>query len=537
MALATAASRATGFVRLLLFAAVLGLGSVRQAFDVANVLPNVVYELLLGGVLSATLVPLLVQARSQSPGAALALAQRLLTLVLVVLVGVTVVAVLAAPWLVRLYTRSHDAAEVALTVQWARYFLPQILFYGLAATVGAVLNASARFGAVMWAPVLNNVVVIATLGIFLLVPGPESPGPATLSGAQFLTLAIGTTLGVVAMAAALLPALRATGFRWRLRFDLRGIGLRALARMAAWTLLYVAATQVGVWVQTQLATAAGQLPTYTSAFTLWQLPHAIIAVSLMTALLPRMSASASHGRLGEVKADLDRGMRLCLIALLPITVVCAVCGPQIATVLFAHGATTTAQAEYVGAVLAVLAVGLVPFSVYQLQARAFYAQRDTRTPALVQCAVVTVLVTVQLVLAVLLPVEARSYALATGAIAATVRAAPSRRRPGTSRCWCGCSPPLLPLRPSQSHSPLSSRPTGPVSGAAPSSRPLRPEPPPWPATPCSSGCCESPKPAPPYGHGPPPRDGDGPLHHASNTALFDMDERRRPPHDRAPSAA
>jgi len=421
MAVATIASRATGFGRIAAFSAVLGLGGLRQAFDVANVLPNVVYELLLGGILSATLVPLLVAARARGAQAALAYAQRLLTLVLIGLLLVSGVAVLVAPWLVRLYTRSHDPSEVALTVAWARWFLPQIFFYGLAATIGAVLNAQARFGAAMWAPVLNNVVVITTLAAFLFVPGPARPGLGSLSQAQFLTLAIGTTLGVVAMAAVLLPTLRASGFRWRLRLDVRGMGLRAMGRMAAWTLLYVAATQVGVWVQTRLATSAQVppgsakiLPTYTSASTVWQLPHAIIAVSLITALLPRTSAHAAGGDWQRLRADLDRGVRVCVLALVPLAVVFAVCGRDIAIVLFAHGATSVTQARQVGWVLALLAMGLVPFSAYQLQARAFYAQRDTRTPALVQCTVSAVLIGVQTALAALLPATGRGYALAGG---------------------------------------------------------------------------------------------------------------------------
>lgn len=466
MALATIASRATGFIRIAAFSAVLGLGGLRQAFDVANVLPNVVYELLLGGILSATLVPLLVTARARGSEAALVYAQRLLTLVLLGLLLVSVAAVILAPWLVRLYTRSHDPGEVTLTVAWARWFLPQILFYGLSATIGAVLNAQARFGAAMWAPVLNNAVVIATLALFLLVPGPERPGPGSLSSAQFLTLAIGTTAGVVAMALILLPTLRSSGFRWRLRLDVRGMGLRTVGRMAAWTLLYVAATQAGVWVQTRLATSAQVppgfakiLPTYTSAFTVWQLPHAIIAVSLITALLPRMSAHAAGGDFVRLRGDLDRGVRVCVLALVPLAVIFAVCGRDIAVVLFAHGATSLDQAQGVGWVLALLAVGLVPFSVYQLQARAFYAQRDTRTPALVQCAVSVVLIGAQVGLSALLPAAGRGYALAGGHACAYV---------------VGVVVSAVALRRRITHSAVS---MAPVPTAAPTAPPTSPPPP------------------------------------------------------------
>jgi len=420
LAIATVVSRVTGFARIAALTAVLGLGNLRQAFEVANTLPNTLYELLLGGVLTSTLVPLLVEAKQGGPEKAIAFAQRILTLVLLATAALSMLAVLVAPVLVRAYNRSPDAAEIDLSIQWARFFLPQIFFYALAATVSAVLNTYGRFGAAAWAPVLNNVVVIATVGVFALLPGPATTTVRTLTSAQLLTLGIGTTLGVVAMAVVLLPVLRSTGFRWRLRFDLRGVGLRRMARLGAWVLVYVAATQLAFWVLTALATAVQEQPTYLTAFTVWQLPHAVVAVSLITVLLPRMSAAAVAGRLPHLRTELDRGLRLSAIILLPAAVAFVVLGRDLSTVLFNHGETDWAQAQRVGWVLAVFAVGLLPFSVYQLQSRAFYAMRDTRTPALVQCAVSAVLVALDLLLAALLPDDMRVFGLAAGHAAAYV---------------------------------------------------------------------------------------------------------------------
>jgi len=436
MAIGTVASRITGFLRTATLVAVLGVGGVRQAFEVSNTLPNSLYDLLLGGVLTATLVPVLVQARAKNEDEAYA--QRLLTLLLLALTGLTALAMVAAPTLVRLYSTTTDPAQLDLAVAWARFFLPQILFYGVSATVGAILNTRGRFAAPVWAPVLNNVVMITTLVLFVMVPGPQAATPVSLSMSQRMVLGVGTTLGVVAMTAALLPSLRASGFRWRLRLDLRGMGLRHLGRLASWTFVYVAATQLAFLVLTRLATGVHQLPQYVTALIVWQLPYAVVAVSVITALLPRMSRHAVDGRLDLMRHDLDRGVRLSAVLLIPAALGLVVLGQPVAVALFAHGRTTIAQADQIGSVLAVFALGLLPFSIYQLQSRAFYARSDTKTPALVQVLVSTTLILVDVAASVTLPAHTRIYGLAAGLVIANwVGAAVTtfllRRQLGSSR--------------------------------------------------------------------------------------------------------
>jgi putative peptidoglycan lipid II flippase len=416
MAIGTAASRVTGLLRTLVFAAVLGVGGVRQGFDVANTLPNSLYELLLGGVLTSTLVPLLVRARAGDDHEAYT--QRLLTLILLALTVLTGLAMLGATPLVRLYSTSTDAGQIELSVAWARFFLPQILFYGMSATIGAVLNTHGRFAAPVWAPVLNNLVVIMTLAAFILIPGPTRLTSLTITGAQLVVLGIGTTLGVVAMTVALLPSLHASGFRWRLRWDFRGMGLAAVGRMAAWTVVLVVALQVSFLVLTRLATSVGQLPQYVNAFTIWQLPYAVVGVSVITALLPRMSRHAVEGRPDLLRQDLERGQRIAALVLVPASLAFVVLGRHIAVTLFAHGATTYSQAEQIGSVLAILAIGLLPFSIYQLRSRAFYAMSDTRTPALIQVLVSTVMIVVDVGASALLPDRSRMYGLAAGLVVA-----------------------------------------------------------------------------------------------------------------------
>ena len=417
MALGTVASRATGFVRTAVLAYVLGAGPLAQAYNVANTTPNILYELLLGGVLSSVVVPLLVEAARKDGDGGTAYAQRLLSVVAMGLAAASVLAVLLAPWLVDLYlllAKDDDPPQRDLAVTFARFFLPQILFYGLGATIGALLNTRGRFGPPMWTPVLNNLVVIATGIAFVVVPGPQTPEPGSISTAQTAVLGLGTTLGIVTMTVALLPALHATGFRWRFRRDLRGMGLRRSGRLASWMLLYVVANQISYLVVVQLATEVGDYPSYTYAFVLWQLPHAIVAVSLITALLPRMSGHAVDERFDLVRADLSRGVRLVAAVLVPAALAYVVLGRDVATLVFGHGRVSVDDARLIGSVLAAFAVGLVPFSLFQLQLRAFYAMRDTRTPALVNLGVNGVNIVAAVGLWFALPEEHRVVGLALG---------------------------------------------------------------------------------------------------------------------------
>ena len=465
MALGTIASRATGFLRTAVVAAVLGVGAVGDAFNLANTAPNIVYELLLGGVLSSVVVPLLVRAARDDPDAGSAYAGRLLTLTVLALGGASVLLVLGAPALVALYAAPGTPEPARdLAVVLARFFLPQVLFYGAGAVMGAYLNTRGRFGPPMWAPVLNNVVVILTGLLFLLLPGPTALEPGTVTDLQVTVLGVGVTLGIVAQTLALVPALRATGFRFRPRLDLRGAGLGRAARLAQWVFLYVVANQVAYLVVVRLATGASAqvegrgYSSYVYAFVLWQLPHAVVAVSVITALLPRMSAAAADDRPDELRAALAQGLRLVLAVLVPAAVAYVVLGRSIATLVFAHGVVTVDQARFIGLLLAVFAVGLVPFSAYQLQLRAFYAMQDTRTPTLVNWGVNLTLVVADLALYAALPPDLKVVGLAAGqalsfVVGAAVVSRVLRRRTGRLdggavvrtgvRCLVACLPAAL----------------------------------------------------------------------------------------------
>jgi len=423
MALGTLASRLTGFLRVVAMAAALGLTDINDAYNRANITPNIIYELLLGGVLTSIVVPLLVRARKEDPDGGDDFARLLLTLVAVALGAAALVGVLAAPLLAAVLG-AGSGPERELTITFLRYFMPQIAFYGIGATMTAILHTRRRFGAAAVAPVLNNLIVMATAIVFIAISDGDRPTFDGLSGAQTATLGIGTTLGVVVMTVALLPSLRSSGFRWRPRLGWHP-ALRRAAGLGAWVLVYVAANQAGLIVITRLASTSGEggVTAYQYAFLLFQLPHALVAVSVVTALVPRMSAHAVDGDMDQLRSDFSRGIRLIAAVLVPAALAYVVLARPVATVVFSLGAFSRGDAAFVGDVLAAFAFGLMSFSAFQLLLRTFYVLQDSRTPALVNIGANAVNIAADVALFNLLDGRSRVVGLAAGhAIAYTVGA-------------------------------------------------------------------------------------------------------------------
>ncbi len=442
MALGTVVSRATGVIRQVLQAAALGTGLLATTYNTANAVPMSIYTLLIGGALNSVLVPQLVRARAEHADGGRAYEQRLVTLVLSVLAVGTVLSVWAAPQIVAVYTpdtpEHHAAFE--LTVVFARFLLPQIFFYGLFFILGQILNARSKFGAMMWTPVLNNVVLISMFGLYLgLLAGPDriediTPGQIDLLG-------IVTTAGIAVQGLALIPFVRAAGFRFRPRFDWRGTGLRKSVAAARWTLLFVLANLAAMVVVTHLATAADQqLPTagvgYTSySYTqiIWTLPQSIVTVSLVTALLPRMSRAVAENRLDELRGDLSRALRVSGVVIVPAAFFFLALGPQTAQLLFAHGTVDVASAAPAGHMLQAFGLGLIPYSAQYLLLRGFYAFEDTRTPFWTAVAIAAVNIALATACHLLLPARwavtgmAAAYGVAYG-IGLVVTALLLRRR-------------------------------------------------------------------------------------------------------------
>jgi putative peptidoglycan lipid II flippase len=395
MAVATLVSRITGLLRTMVLAAALGVGVVADAYNSANLLPNVVYELLLGGVLTSVVVPLLVHAQERDRDRGVGYAQRLSTVAVAGLLVATALAVLAAPLLTALFGIADDPEQVRLANWLARILLVEIVFYGIGALATAILNSRDVFGPPAWAPVLNNVVVIATGGVFLAASGAGGLAPAEIEPWQVWLLGGGTTLGIAVQALVLLPLLRRAGVPLRPRWGWRNTGLREAGSLGLWVIGYVAVSQVGVVVATRIANEAGRdgglgSSGFAYASLLFQMPYGIIGVALLTALLPRMSRAASRADLPAVVDDLALGTRLSALGLLPVTALLAVLGPPLAVVAFARGNTGAEEAEAIGTALAVGAFGLLPMAVTLLQLRVFYAMKDARTPTLIQVGMVAV---------------------------------------------------------------------------------------------------------------------------------------------------
>lgn len=399
MSVGTAVSRLTGFGRLAAMTFALGVTESRlaDAYNIANVTPNMLYDLVLGGIIASVFVPVFVEwMQTHGDEQAWRVARAALTLTAAIGGAITVIAIVAAPWIIELYTSrfSGPEAEAArrLATFFLRWFLPQIVLYGLGAGImTGLLNAHRKFGVAMFAPVLNNLVVIATFVTFGVIHGQASTSIDSISTGERYLLAIGTTAGVAAMTAALWPSLRRLGFRWRPSFEWRHPAIRQIGRLAAWQLVYVVVNQIGLLIVIVLAgPQQGGYTAYAAAFIFFQLPYGIFAVSIMTALLPAMSSLWVDQDLAEFRVQIARGMRATAFILLPAAMGYIALSQPIVRLLLEHGVTQRQSSDLIGDVLAVFATGLFSFSLFQLLARAFYAMQDTRTPALVKAGSVVV---------------------------------------------------------------------------------------------------------------------------------------------------
>jgi putative peptidoglycan lipid II flippase len=388
VALGTTLSRITGLVRVGALAYALGK-TLADTYNVANNTPNIVFELILGGVLTATLVPLFVDAYERDDEDA---ASAIFGTAMTVLVVLTVIALAAAPLLAHLFVfRAHggDRAEkLRVATDLIRLFIPQIVFYGLTALLSAMLNARRRFLAAAYAPVLNNVVVIALL---FLLPHFVTGGSLSLdhvahSRPLVLILGLGTTAGIALMGIVLLPAVRAAGIHLRFVVSWRHPAVRAALRLSGWTVGYVIANQIALtFVLVIAGSRDGVVSGYTYAFAFFQLPYGLVAVSIMTTLGPELASLARRNDMPGLRARFSLGMRALLVVVTPAAVGYAVLSRQVVVGLLEHGRFSHASALLTADGLRGFAFGLVPFCVYLYALRGFYALRDTKTPFLVNC--------------------------------------------------------------------------------------------------------------------------------------------------------
>jgi putative peptidoglycan lipid II flippase len=421
MAAGTVVSRMSGFVRNALLAAALGTQLHADVFTIANTIPNMLYILLAGGVFNAVLVPQLVRAMKNDADGGDAYTNRIITLAALFLAGVTAVLVLAAPALMRLFLDgSFFSPQLAVqrdsVIDFARYCLPQVFFYGMFVLVGQVLNARGSFGPMMWAPIANNVISVLVLGAYLWSFGPvrdlcgDPGGAAALAGpgstvggyttGQELLLGLGSTAGIAVQLLILVPFLRRAGFTFRPRFDFRGTGLGHTLRLGVWTVLFVIVNQVAYTVVVRLASAgtadavanactpgAGDGTGYTiysNAFLLVMVPHSIATVSLATAMLPRLSAFAADGDLRGVARSVSSTLRTTYTLIVPFALLLPLIAVDLSNVMIGYGAARQSVRDFATS-LALFAPGLVFFTTHYLMLRGFYALERTRTVFWVQC--------------------------------------------------------------------------------------------------------------------------------------------------------
>ena len=388
MAIGTIISRITGFIRGVLLVAALGTALLADGYNVANTMPNIIYNLVVGGALTAIFVPQLIRSFSDEDGG-VGFASRLVTTIGVTLFALTALGMVFAPALVRLYAPEFTTAgfenEYSLTIAFMRYCLPQIFFLVLYAMLGQVANARGVFAPLMWAPILNNLVGVFLLGGFLFFA--PSVRADTITDNQVAVLGWGTTLGAVVQALVLIPVISRTKFKLRFQFGFRGLGKSF--KLAGWTSIYVIISQLGYLVTVNVATSAavrsaqdgitrgvGFTP-YSNAYLIMLLPYSVVTISIITALLPHLSRLVIAKDFEEVKSQLVIAIRLVGVITIPSAIGLAFFGPLITEVLFFG--ISRSDSSYMGYVLSALGLGLVAFSINIILVRGFNAFEDTKT--------------------------------------------------------------------------------------------------------------------------------------------------------------
>ncbi|EON24551.1 murein biosynthesis integral membrane protein MurJ [Nocardioides piscis] len=407
MAAGTLFSRISGFVRAFLLAAALGNLLSGDLFSIANTIPNMLYILLAGGIFNAVLVPQLVRATKTDADGGEAFTNRVITLAALFLGTITLLLVVAAPWVMGVFLDPvfddpQLATQRASVVDFARYCLPQVFFYGMFVLVGQILNAHGRFGPMMWAPIANNAVSVLVLAAYLLVYGPAR-GDERCQGfepGQELLLGLGSTLGIVVQCLILLPYLRRAGIRYRPQFDFRDSGLGHTLRLGTWTILVVAVNQIAYTVVVRLAsggtaqsatdgcgvgmTAEGTGYTvYSTAFLIVMVPHSIVTVSIATAVLPRLSRLAADRNLPDLAISVAGTLRASLTLIVPFAFLIPVIAADVANAI-SFGAARSTSENY-GPTIALFGPGILFFTVHYLMLRGFFALERTQTVFWVQC--------------------------------------------------------------------------------------------------------------------------------------------------------
>lgn len=398
MALGTVVSRLTGFLRSALLIAALGVSLNADIFTGANTVPNALYILVAGGIFNIILVPQLVRAMRRDDDGGDAFAQRIITLGVCVLLIATLVLMVLVPVLMRI---TFDSDLFASGLEPARasaetlmlLCLPQVFFYGAFVLLGQILNARRRFGPMMWAPIANNVVSCAVLVLYIGLFGAANDADG-FTRAEELLLGLGSTLGIAVQFAILVPILRATGFRFKARFDFRGVGLRKTAVMGLWAFGFIVINQIAYFAIQRIGTGAtveaakdgvsgAGATVYQFAHLVSQVPHGVITVSVMTAAMPSLSAYAVDRDWLKMRTLMDDTTRLVLVIIVPLAFAVAILAGPLASVTVSYGGATGSE-HLVANTIVAFAPAMAFSTFHYLMLRGFYSLEDARTPFFIQ---------------------------------------------------------------------------------------------------------------------------------------------------------
>ena len=391
MAIGTLTSRITGVFRDIALVAAIGTAIFADTYSVANSIPNIIYILIAGGAINAVFIPALVRHMKDDEDEGQQFTDQLLSLVGIVLLVIVTLGVIFSASLVKLYaTNSWSNQDFKIATIFAMWFIPQVFFYGVYTIASQVLNAREVFVLPMFAPIINNLIVIVTAIIFLAI-SDQVPTTTSVNTTQIYLLGFGTTLGVVVQALILIPALTKAGYGFNPTFNFRGSGLGKIADLAIWTIGFVVVNQVSFLVLSNLTTYANVLAvnenlvangftSYQKAQLMMMLPHSIITVSIVTALLPRLSKHAHDNAENKFSEDLSRAMRTVIAFIIPCAVVLYLAGNRIGQFLYGYGASSALQGQAVGKVASMFAIGLPAFSMFYVLLRSYYARENTKTP-------------------------------------------------------------------------------------------------------------------------------------------------------------
>jgi putative peptidoglycan lipid II flippase len=426
MAAGTLASRITGVFRDIALVAAIGTGVFSDTYSIANSIPNIIYILIAGGAINAVFIPALIRHMEDDVDNGKQFTDQLLTLVGLILLGIVLLTVLVASLIVHLYaTRLWTPQEFDVATMFARWCLPQIFFYGIYTLASQILNSRNSFSLPMYAPIVNNLIVIATAGIFISLMS-EVPTAVSVTHTQISLLGFGTTLGVMAQALILIPALRKSGYRFRPNFQFKNVGNRKVGNLAKWTIGFVLVNQITFLMVTNLTTLANVLvsgdpsaaavgfTSYQKGQLMMMLPHSIITVSVITALLPRLSRQAHDKDLAAFGGELSASLRLVTALIVPSAVFLLAAGPWIGALLYGYGASSTEQGAALGGVASMFAIGLPAFSLFYVLLRSYYAQENTKTPFMINLGFNALHVVIGFTLFSLLPEGLQVAGLALG---------------------------------------------------------------------------------------------------------------------------